>query len=680
MSLPQSPRGSTPHIRLNSGTQEAMSDASPAVRPSTARANSARSLTAPIRPGTAPTSPGLRSPTSIPSLYSGNMVADSAEHLLPPTRSRIRSFRDDSPLGSPSSRRSSWDSESSRDSRIIGPFMSPFDDSRAPSRTGSDDELNTQTVSEKFNIMPGAGLILYPEDVEKDDWLHNPDPNDKDRDCDVFTKRGALNVGALALLIAGLLVLFIGYPVLYVPSHFPRSEHELTLRRTFVDRMTAKERTPCTDNPLCIAGHENEPLLKNVRTGLIDPDTPKSAMTRKSHNGKTQKLVFSDEFNTDGRTFYDGDDPYFQAVDIWYGATQDLEWYDPDAVYTENGTLNLKFENSPSHGLDFRSGMIQSWNKLCYKGGHLEASISLPGSGDVSGLWPGFWTMGNLARPGYLGSTEGLWPYSYHDKCDVGITPNQSSPDGLSWLPGMRLPACTCKGEDHPSPGKSRSAPEIDVLEGTIVYLGPGQTNPVGSISQSYQIAPFDIWYQPNYDFVELYDQRITEMNAYKGGPYQQAFSGLSNLNNDWYNGKQYQKYGFEYKTGTDGFVTWYIGDTATWTLQGQSLGPNGNIGQRTIPEEPMGIIANLGMSNTFTTVDTAGLQKQYPVIMRIDYIRIYQDESDSSEAITCDPAGYPTTQYIKEHPEPYSNPNLTNWAATKYDWPKNTLMDDCDA
>lgn len=34
---------------------------------------------------------------------------------------------------------------------------------------------------------------------------------------------------------------------------------------------------------------------------------------------------FSDEFETDGRTFYDGDDPYFQGVDIWYGVTQDLE-------------------------------------------------------------------------------------------------------------------------------------------------------------------------------------------------------------------------------------------------------------------------------------------------------------------------------------------------------------------
>ena len=37
------------------------------------------------------------------------------------------------------------------------------------------------------------------------------------------------------------------------------------------------------------------------------------------------KHQFSDEFEDDGRTFYDGDDPYFQAVDLWYGVTQDLE-------------------------------------------------------------------------------------------------------------------------------------------------------------------------------------------------------------------------------------------------------------------------------------------------------------------------------------------------------------------
>jgi len=35
--------------------------------------------------------------------------------------------------------------------------------------------------------------------------------------------------------------------------------------------------------------------------------------------GKTQlRLVFSDEFNLDGRTFYPGDDPYWGAENLHY--------------------------------------------------------------------------------------------------------------------------------------------------------------------------------------------------------------------------------------------------------------------------------------------------------------------------------------------------------------------------
>ena len=142
--------------------------------------------------------------------------------------------------------------------------------------------------------------------------------------------------------------------------------------------------------------------------------------------------------------------------------------------------------------------MLQSWNKTCFTGGMLQASISLPGRGDTVGFWPGFWAMGNLGRPGYAATTDGLWPYSYNDdKCDAGITANQSQTDGISYLPGMRLPSCTCAGEDHPSPGRSRSAPEIDVIEASVLSLG-SQGNQIGGASQSCQIAPFDIWYQPD--------------------------------------------------------------------------------------------------------------------------------------------------------------------------------------
>lgn len=93
--------------------------------------------------------------------------------------------------------------------------LDPFHDSTAPSHAGSEEyDVNTQTVSGKFNIMPTDGLLLFPEDVEKDDYMHNPDPADKDRDCDIWNRRGILNVGGLAIFTLGLLVLFIGYPLM----------------------------------------------------------------------------------------------------------------------------------------------------------------------------------------------------------------------------------------------------------------------------------------------------------------------------------------------------------------------------------------------------------------------------------------------------------------------------------
>ena len=215
------PRHAPPHIRVNSGSGDMQSQQSQSSqqRPQTSRTNTSRSLTQQSRPSTAPNQNRQVGP-----VYGTSTPADSTELLLPP-RKGPRRFRDDdsplprSPLASGfSSRRTSWSSgsERSRDSKM-GPFVSPFDDSRAPSRAGSDDEgVNTQTVSEKYNILPSAGLLLFPEDVEKDDYLHTPDPNDRDKmQCtDLFSKRGLVNVGGLALITLGILTLFIGYPIL----------------------------------------------------------------------------------------------------------------------------------------------------------------------------------------------------------------------------------------------------------------------------------------------------------------------------------------------------------------------------------------------------------------------------------------------------------------------------------
>lgn len=159
---------------------------------------------------------------------------------------------------------------------------------------------------------------------------------------------------------------------------------------------------------------------------------------------------------------------------------------------------------------------------------------------------------------------------------------------------------------------------------------------------------------------MELYDPSVSTVNGYQGGVYQQAASIVTNLNNDWYDGNAYQSYAFEYEPGSDGYVTWYVGKDKTWTLDARAMRPNGNVGQRVIPVEPMAMVINFGMSNGFAQLNLTGLGPLMPATMRIDYIRIYQDEDN--QLMTCDPPGYETTDYIAEHMDVYTNPNMTLW------------------
>lgn len=271
----------------------------------------------------------------------------------------------------------------------------------------------------------------------------------------------------------------------------------------------------------------------------------------------------------------------------------------------------------------------QSWNKFCFTGGYFEVSVSLPGnnvrrrcrdflgqpsrsltvllclSQIVGGYWPGVWLMGNLGRPGYGATTEGVWPYSY-DSCDVGTFKNQTYVNGtgpqatlttgwndgpLSFLPGQKFSSCTCKNEDHPGPnvGVGRGAPEIDILEGQVdVEMQLGQ------MSQSVQFAPFDAAYEFDKTKTTTYNSAITKWNGYSGGPFQQAVSGLSYVNTAKAYGGAFQTYGVEYYSDKNdpsaGRVTWQVGGDATWTLEADAVGPNARaeIGQRLIALEPM--------------------------------------------------------------------------------------------
>ncbi|TEB12331.1 beta-glucan synthesis-associated protein KRE6 [Coprinellus micaceus] len=553
---------------------------------------------------------------------------------------------------------------------------------RIPSRTNS-----IASMSAKYSLAPSPktwGSPLLMDTLEPDDFLHNPDPR-RDRKNDgggnMFTVRGLQNLGCLFILAMGLLSLFAVYPLV---SHF--TEKKLTTQGGFnLGGVNASGQIP--DLP--------------GNFGLIDRDTPRSAYTKKSYrDGEEFILVFSDEFEQDGRTFWPGDDPYWEAVDIHYWGTNDLEWYDPHQVTTKDGYLQIRMDKvadpSTNHNMEYRSGMLQSWNKFCFTGGLIEVSVRLPGSSSISGFWPGVWTFGNLGRAGYGASNHGTWPYSY-DSCDIGTLPNQTYVDKtgprlaleegdkynggkLSFLPGQRLSACTCPGESHPGPVKSngeyvgRSAPEIDMIEAIV-------ENGAGHVSQSAQFAPFNARYQAKNDSASMvfYDLEKSIPNPYMGNNLQQCASGLGVTNQACYelSGGCFTEYGFEYKPGSkDGYITWLNSGDLAWTLTSSAMVADTavEISERPIPQEPMYVIMNFGISKNFGALDFENLQ--FPGTMNIDYVRVYQPKNAVNTG--CDPKDFPTAAYIETYKEAYTNYNLTTWDQYGQPWPKNRLVDKC--
>lgn len=145
-------------------------------------------------------------------------------------------------------------------------------------------------------------------------------------------------------------------------------------------------------------------------------------------------LVFSDEFSTPGRNFSQAaKDKRWIAMDYWYKATSDQEAYKPDAVTTRAcnvskneicdspGLLAITISNqvindtyapetwgpvAPPSPRPFKSGAINGWNKFCFTGGYLEIRMKMPGNPRIGGLWPGFWLLGNLGRPGFFNSSD----------------------------------------------------------------------------------------------------------------------------------------------------------------------------------------------------------------------------------------------------------------------------------
>jgi hypothetical protein len=160
----------------------------------------------------------------------------------------------------------------------------------------------------QFSLSPDPsswGADLSPNHPEADDYLHTPDKKEIDDTGSICSLRGIANLGCLLILATAIVGLFGGYPVL---SHF------LTRRLTNLGAFN-------------LGGINATGQVMQTMFTLIDPDTPANAHTHKSvEDGTDWQLVFSDEFNVEGRTFYPGDDPFWEAADLHYWGTNNLEW------------------------------------------------------------------------------------------------------------------------------------------------------------------------------------------------------------------------------------------------------------------------------------------------------------------------------------------------------------------
>ncbi|KDN41045.1 hypothetical protein RSAG8_07751, partial [Rhizoctonia solani AG-8 WAC10335] len=158
-------------------------------------------------------------------------------------------------------------------------------------------------------------------------------------------------------------------------------------------------------------------------------------------------------------------------------------------------------------------------------------------------------------------------------------------------------------------------------------------------------------------------------------GPAAAHTGGVSSSNSQ--TGGCFSTYGFEYKPGNDGYIQWANDGKMVWEVKAAGMGADSKtmIGQRPVSQEPMYILANLGMSYNFGPIDFGHLV--FPAYMLVDYIRVYQPANQRN--IGCDPPDYPTAEYINTYIEAYTNPNLTTWVGDyKQRMPKNRLIDSC--
>lgn len=129
--------------------------------------------------------------------------------------------------------------------------------------------------------------VWTKRDADLDRKLHDDDAPER---ISGFSSRGIVNLGALMILVFGLIALFCGYPIIQFYNQ-PKSSGSLALVKSVGSY-----------NVGGINSTGQIPSIPGLPT-LIDKDTPASAYGHTGRDGSPYSLMFSDEFNIDGRTY-----------------------------------------------------------------------------------------------------------------------------------------------------------------------------------------------------------------------------------------------------------------------------------------------------------------------------------------------------------------------------------------
>lgn len=149
------------------------------------------------------------------------------------------------------------------------------------------------------------------------------------------------------------------------------------------------------------------------------------------------ELVWADEFETDGRP-----DPEKWTYENGFVRNEELQWYQPDNAFCENGFLVIEGRRERVDNPNYRSDS-KSWKENREFAGYTSASINTKGIQSWQygifeirakidarrGLWPAIWTLG-VERPWPLNGEVDIMEY-YRDM----ILANFAWGDSLPYQP-----------------------------------------------------------------------------------------------------------------------------------------------------------------------------------------------------------------------------------------------------